>query len=126
MPSAAALDGAARTLLDRLTDYTRRASDALGAEDVAGLFALLDARDAMLAALEKIGATTGRSGQPSAASAELIVQTSELQRANVTLMQRMQRECDRLAGTIAALDRPDSVAGAYATPARASHLNLRR
>jgi hypothetical protein len=126
MPSAAALDGAALTLLDRLTDDTQRASDALGAEDVAGLFALLDARETMFAALRKIGVTAGRSGQASETRAELVRKTSELQHANVALMQRMKRECDRLASAIAALDRPDPVAGAYATLAAPGHLNLRR
>ncbi len=126
MPSVAALDDAARTLLGQLAEQTRRADEVLGAEDVAGLLALLDARDTMLAALAGIGAAIGRAGQPAAARDQLIAKTSELQRANVALMQRVQRECDRLAGAIAALDRPDSVAGAYASPLTTSHLNLRR
>jgi hypothetical protein len=126
VPSAAALDGAARTLLDRLAEETRRADEALGAEDVAGLLALLDARDAMLTALAGIGASLGRSAHPVEARSALIAKTSELQRANVALMQRVQRECDRLTGAIAALDRPDNVAGAYAAPIISSRLNLRR
>jgi hypothetical protein len=126
MPSVAALDGAARTLLGRLAEETRRADEVLGADDVAGLLALLDARDAMLAALEGIGASLGTMGQPAVARATLVAQASELQRANVVLMQRVQRECDRLSVAIVALERPDSVAGAYASPAPASRLNLRR
>lgn len=126
MPTPAALEGAARTLLDRLAEQTSRAGDAVRAEELDGLLALLDARDAMVDALAGIGAAIGRTGQPAAARDELVARTSELQRANVALMQRVQRECDRLTGAIAALERPDAVAGAYASPLTTSHLDLRR
>jgi hypothetical protein len=125
-PSAQALDDAARLLLMQLAAETRKAEQVLEAEGGDALYAILGARDRMLVALEGIGGALGPSATPAQARAELVVMAAELQRANVALMQRVQGECDRLAGAIAALDRPDGVAGAYGVAAVTTHLDLMR
>jgi hypothetical protein len=120
------LDDAARLLLTQLAAETCRAEQALETDGGDALYTILDARDRMLVALEGISGALGSMATPAQARAELVAMAAELQRANVALMQRVQGECDRLAGAIAALDRPDGVAGAYGVAAVTTHLDLMR
>jgi hypothetical protein len=124
--SIQSLDDAARLLLTQLAAETRRAEQALETDGGDALYTILDARDRMLVALEGISGALGSMATPAQARAELVAMAAELQRANVALMQRVQGECDRLADAIAALDRPDGVAGAYGVAAVTTHLDLMR
>lgn len=137
MPDApVSLDAAALALLDRLVLDTHTANESTLKGDIDSLQGLLDARDAMLASLGEIAAILSNRNGPFNARAsvaeatrlELISQANELQRANVKLMQSVSRESARLAASIAALDRGDTIEFAYRTAQteRTSNLDLMR
>jgi hypothetical protein len=130
------LDLSALALLDRLVLDTRAATDVAIKGEIDSLQGLLDARDAMLASLGEIAAILSNRNGPfnsrasvaEATRLELIAQASELQRANVKLMQSVSREAARLAASIATIDRGDTIEFAYrtATVERTTNLDLMR
>ena len=119
--SPSSLDVAVRNLLDQLAAETARAGTMVRSGEIDSLHEVLDARDTMLAALEGVtrvltppqGVTAIGQHTPESTRTELLAMATNLQRANVQLMRGVQRETDRLAASISAIDRPDAVKSAY-------------